>query len=929
MSVAVVGRSAELAAIDAFLAAAENGAAALVFEGDPGIGKTTLWQAAVERAAESGARVLSSRPGPSEARLTFVGLGDLLAGLEPDLFERLPSPQRRALDVALLRTDPEGPSPERRVVATAFLSVLRELAVAAPVVVAVDDLQWLDTPTWHVVEFAARRLRAERVGVLAAARPQGAARIRAFHDDSLRRIRLEGLSLSALHRILKIQLGRSFARPILVRIERAASGNPYFALELGHAILESGDDLAGSKPLPLPDDLVQLLERRLRRLPAASRSALLAASALSQPTLGLLDGDGIVLAEEAGVVRVDERGRVAFAHPLLASVVYGSAPIGRRRRVHAALAKLVEDPEERARHLALAAESPDEQVAETLVAAARAARARGAPNSAIELLELASTLTPGELDGTRQARLFELAQCLAAAGDRQRAADVLRDLVTQAPTGPLRARARVILAFLLEWEGTEDAVGLCEQALLDAGGDLDLSAEIHAVTSRICDFDTKRKVAHARAALALIERRETSPRLHAYVLLAVAEAEFQAGHGIPHELFERAAALESAAVSSPEEPLLGALHGHSGLPLSTRLLALCLFDSDDLDEARRFFEYERRIVDEEGDEVQAARTLWRLAYVELRAGRWLLAEAHLRELASVVERTGQEGIGCKALTIAARLEALLGRVATARSTGERALALALEGGDEWLVAESVSALGFVELTAGNLQEARAQLARADEAGKRIGFGEPGLLRYHADHIETLLALGELEHADAVLESFEQQAATSGGAWARAAAGRSRGLVLAARGLLDDAVATLEQAVADHASLPIPFELARTLLVKGQVHRRRNERRLGREALLESIAIFEQLGSPLWGEKARAELRRLGVRKGASHELTPSEEHVASLAASGLTNREIAERLFVSPKTVEANLARAYRKLGIRSRAELGAHMAAREHLTKT
>jgi DNA-binding CsgD family transcriptional regulator len=928
MAVEVVGRGAELAAIDAFVAAAETGPAALAFEGEPGIGKTTLWEAGRAAARERGARVLASRPGPSETRLTFAGLADLLADVTPELLEQLPVPQRRALDAALLRGEGDGPPPEPRVVATAFLSALRELAACEPVVVAVDDLQWLDAATWHALEFAARRLTSEPVGLLAASRPEGAARARALGGESLRRVLLGGLSLSALHRILAAQLGRSFARPLLVRIERTSSGNPYFALELARAILEQGTEVAGAAPLPLPDDLVQLLRRRVRRLPPSCRDALLAASLLSQPTLALLDVDAIAIAEEAGLVGVDERGRVRFAHPLLAAAVHASAPRAKRRRVHAELALVVGDAEERARHLALAAEAPDERVASALVAAARSARARGAPDSAIELLELAAALTPDELAGERRARRFELAWCVAAAGDPPRASGVLREVIAEAGPGPLRARARVVLALLREWEGAEQAVALCEEGLADAAGDPDLCAEIHAVISRIADFDATLKTAHARAALELLAGRDVAPRLHAYALLALAEAELQSGHGVRRDLLDRAAALEAEG-GADGEPGLGEVHAHSGLPLSTRLLAICLLYADELDEARRLFELELRVASDHGDEAQVARTVWRLAYVELKAGRPALAEAYLAELTAIVARTGQEGVGSRGLWTRAQLAALGGDFDSARSAGERALELALAGGAEWLVAESVAALGFVELSAGRLEAARGYLDRADELNRRMRCGDPGILRHHANHVETLVALGERERAEAALEVFERQAETSGGAWGLATATRCRGLVLLARADLDGALASLERALAEHARLPVPFELARTLLVKGRLHRRRNERRLAREALLESAAILEQLGATAWEERARSELQRLGLRKAPSGELSRTEEHVAALAGSGLTNREIAERLFVSRKTVEANLARAYRKLGIRSRAELGALMAERGRAGKT
>jgi len=316
----VVGRDAEL----------------VVVEGEPGIGKTTVWQAAVRRAEERETRVLASRPGASEARLTFVGLTDLLSGVGDEVLDELPAPQRRALDVALLRADPEDVSSDQRVVATAFMSVLRTLSSSVPVVVAIDDLQWLDTPSWAVLEFALRRLETEPVGVVSAVRLErgGSAQRslgRLAPQNRVRRVRLGPLNLAALHEILRAELGCTFPRPTLVRIERASSGNPFFALELARAILERGEPVVGSAALPVPENLVELLERRLRRLSAASRQALLVASALTQQTLELVDRDAVALAEDAGVVRVDERGRIAFTHPLLAShSSSSSSPAGSR-----------------------------------------------------------------------------------------------------------------------------------------------------------------------------------------------------------------------------------------------------------------------------------------------------------------------------------------------------------------------------------------------------------------------------------------------------------------------------------------------------------------------------------------------------------------------------------------------------------------------
>ena len=929
---AVVGRDAELAVVEEFLTLASEASATLVVEGEPGIGKTTLWQEAVRRADERGMRVLSSRPGPSETRLTFVALGDFLAAVDSGILSELPPPQLRALDVALLRSDPEGSAPEQRAVATAFLSVLRLLSLASPVVVAVDDLQWLDTSSRRVLEFAMRRLSSEPVGFLGTVRLDGSAG-QAVAVEWVRRARLSPLTLAALHEILKDELGRTFPRPTLVRIERTSSGNPLFALELARALVEQDEPVRGSGPLPVPGDLTELIAGRLRRLSATTRDALLVASALPQPTLDVLDRDAIARAEAAGVVRVDQQRRVFFTHPLLAMSVYGSATESRRREVHRELADRVVDPEERARHLALAAEVPDEAVAHALAEAAQAARDRGAADAAIELLELACDLTPPDREDALYPRRLELGRYLAEAGDPERAGSMLRDVAENALLGPLRARALLLLAFGSETsDAGEVATDLCEQALGHAGDDVDLRTEILAAASRMYDFDVERKVTYAQAAMELAERGGASAQLQAYALLAFAEAEFFAGRGISYEAFDRAAELESdAALDGGLRPARAThrVHHYSDIRPSARLLGILQIYADELDAARREFEVEREVALEHGDEVQLGRTLIRLAIIELRAGDWNLADRHLQEASSVLERTKQEALRRWMLATAASLDTLRGRVDEARDAGERALALATYAGAHWQIGECHAALGLLDLSLDHLTAAAANFDRASEINDHIGPKEPRLLRFQADHIETLVALGELDRAATALERLEQQGQATASAWALATGARCRGLVCSALGDLDGAARSLEQALVEHERLPIPFERGRTLLAAGQVHRRRNERRLARDALTRSIATFEELGSPLWAEKAHAEIRRLGLRRSAPDELTATEETVASLAASGLRNREIAERMFVSPKTVEANLSRVYRKLGIHSRAELGARMAERERLTKT
>lgn len=931
----VVGREIELTAIGRFLEGLGGGSATLLIEGTAGIGKTTVLRSATRRAEDRGARVLESRPGPLETRLSYAGLVDLLDGVEDEAFARLPLPQRRALDAALLRDEAEGVSADQRSIATAFLSVVRALALSAPVVIAVDDLQWLDAPSRRVLEFTMRRLEAERVGLIAAARIDGdAARptsMRQAHlTDRLRHIRLGPLSVAALHDIIRAELGHTFTRPTLVRIERTSAGNPFFALELARAILDSGDSPSGSAGLAVPADLRELLARRLRKMPQATQRALLIAAALSQPTTELLDAKAIARARSAGIIHVDERGKVMFTHPLLASAVYGAADVERRREVHRELAARATNPEERARHLALATDGPREDVASALAVAARSARARGAPDAAIELISLACDLTPRDDRGALLTRRLELGRNLSTAGDPQRAKTVLQELVRDAPPGPLRARAIVLLSFVVDWtEGYKASTSLCEGALIDAGADDDLRAEIHATASRMADHDPERKAYHARAALDLVQRGTSQAWLRASALLAFAEAEFHAGRGIAYDVFTQAGALETATIDPGEaDSLTRSVHRYPDVKPSSRLLAILRLCADEFDAARPEFERDRRAALEHGDEAHVARTLGRLATLELRAGNWDTAASHLRELVSIVQRAELGLARHRSLLITAELEGLRGRLDTASAAAEEALAIARAAGWGGETVESHAVLGLIALSSGDLAAARRHLDAADDEYRHAAQRDPGLLavRHQTNHVEALIAAGDLAAAEAALDRFERLARPLDRPSALAGVARCRALLLAARGDLDAAQVQADAALAQHARVAMPFERARTLLVKGQIHRRRKEKGLARDSIAAAVGIFESLGSPGWAHRARAELGRIGLVRRARDTLTSTEEQVASLAATGLTNRAIAERAFLSPKTVEANLARIYQKLGIHSRAELGRAIAQRERV---
>jgi predicted ATPase len=450
----LLGRDAELAAVDLFLEESALAPGALVFEGEPGIGKTTLWHEAVRRAERLELRVLWCRPVEAEASLSFSALADLLEAAPDDAFESLSAPQRRALDVALLRSDPEGTSPDSRAVAAAFRSVLAWTASESPTLVAIDDVQWLDPASANTFGFALRR---EPIMVIATRRSGVTIEpVLAGALSEARQILVGPLSLGATHELLKQRLGRSLPRPLLVRVHDAARGNPFYALEVAREVLEAG--VSAGDPLPVPGDLRRLLTRRMKRLSPAAQQLLLGAATAGQPTRSLLarvlDEDPSPALEEAELAGMLElqKGQLRFAHPLYAAAVYAAAPRERRRRLHKRLAEAVEDEEERARHRALATDSPSEEVAAVLEQAAVHARARGAWAAAAAFFADASRLTPAADQKTAHRRALAGAEILFDSADTAGSRSIVERLVREMPSGPDRARALLLLAVVHYYE---------------------------------------------------------------------------------------------------------------------------------------------------------------------------------------------------------------------------------------------------------------------------------------------------------------------------------------------------------------------------------------------------------------------------------------------------------------------------------------------
>jgi predicted ATPase len=357
---AVIGRESELAAVDRMLDCAREELSILLFQGEAGIGKTTLWEAARTAAVERGFEVLSARPAPPESGLALGGFGDLFSGAPSGVLKALPDPQRRALEVALIQAAPAGVPPDQRAISVATVSLIRALADAAgPLLLAIDDVQWLDEGSAAILAFAIRRLVENPVGIVLSLRgtsetPGPLGVHTAAAPERFACVTVGPLPLAALHKLFVAQLGQSFSRPVLVRIEQTSAGNPFFALEIARELMTNGIPTSG-EPLPVPENQRDLALLRLRRLPRATREAMLVVAALARPSTADVDVEALAPAESAGIVRVGPGGRVSFVHPLFGSALYSSVPAVQRRRLHRGLAGRVDTLEERARHEALAA----------------------------------------------------------------------------------------------------------------------------------------------------------------------------------------------------------------------------------------------------------------------------------------------------------------------------------------------------------------------------------------------------------------------------------------------------------------------------------------------------------------------------------------------------------------------------------------------
>jgi DNA-binding CsgD family transcriptional regulator len=898
----VTGREAELAVLAAFLREDRGRPAALVLEGEAGIGKTTIVRAALERVQPSGLRVLAIRLSAGEAELPFAALADLIEGAGGEGLAALAPPQREAMEVALGRA---GGTLNEHVLARGLLDLLRGWSAAGPLLLAIDDVQWLDRPTASALAFALRRVGPVGLRVLVAVRsangapmPELPLGLAAWED--VRQVAVGPLSVTVLGGLLRDVLGLQLSRPRVELVHATSGGNPFFALELAR---QGGGDLKERATL------VGVLAQRLRALEPGVQATVFAAAAALRPTPSLLLAAGANRAElraaiESGVLEVAGE-RVAFTHPLFGSVAYELLLPDERRQVHGRLAAVSEDLVERGHHVSRATIGPDARAAGTVGAAADEAARRGDHAGAAGLYRRAAELGPAD-DGADAWELRASSE-LSLAGDVETAASLARGLLDRLPAGVLRAKARRLAVVNLGGSGMsyEEGVAELQAALEDARGDLGAEAEVHVELSELaCGMcRLEQAVLHARAAAELADR-VSDDRTAVAALSILGFAESMLGAGVP-EAARHAVARWDGGFGAGNSPRMD--------------LACCCMHATRFDEAAELFEEELGAAQELGIEPSEVVARGHLSEVQLRAGRWADALANARLALEHARQAADPQVVAAASCITAMAEAVLGYHADARSLAASGLAAAEEMSDFWWTIGGRAVLGLVALTDDEPAEAVEALEPAWELMTERRLGDLSI--FPVGHVlgEALLAVGRVEEAVAIAETL-RACPVGEKPWCRAMASRILALSAAGRGDYVEARREIEAAVQAHADLPEPFEYARTLHLAGRVERTARSWGAARAAFADALERFDQLGAARWAEKVSADLARLPGRRPANDDLTAREREVGELVAAGLSNKEVAARLFVSVRTVEATLSRLYGKLGVRSRTELAARL---------
>ncbi|MFN0156197.1 MAG: AAA family ATPase [Gaiella sp.] len=885
---------------------------AIVLEGPPGIGKTTLLLACLEQAAAAGIPVLRSAPSPPEQGLAFAGLSDLLAGHVPAL-DALPAPQLRALRVALQLENPGTKPVDASAIAFATLGALVALTSESPLLVAIDDSQWLDRGSADALSFALRRIDMHRVRTLLVRRVDPDSTVAPSLELALTGLAatvltLGPLSIGAVQHVIRARLGTALSRPQLHRVHATSAGNPLFAIELARVLPDIPPPIPAEPP-PLPSALRDLIERRLLELPRDTEQALQVAALLPEPSLRLVEQALGHVAEldpavRAGIVEL-HGDTIRWAHPLLASGLADRLDGEARRLLHKKLAAIAGSSEERAFHLLAATSEPDAAAAASVEEAAAAARSRGASATAADLFSGSLSLTAPDDTGSLHRRQLATSEAARDSGDWRRAERHARAAVALAPAGPDRAEALITLATTSPSLQLEAA----EEALAHTENDPRLAARAHLLVGDVLFHrDAARAIeANRRALEAALLTDDDGLQAAARSAVAYLEEACLAGDPLVHLPAAVEVERGGIAVLSDFSPEM--------------TIATVHMWRDEHEQASDGFARVAAAAAARGDIYGVTLADHHLAMVDWRAGRWNQALAMAERAVSSWEASGDPAGTSTVLYGRAFILAHLGKeessladVAAAREAGAPGSLMGARL--DWVE-------GHVALVRGDHTAAATLLGRAATVFDQLGLAHPGLRLYLSDAIEAFVLAERPDDAQAIALPLVELGERHHLARASVIGLRGQALVLGAGGEIDEAIRQVERAVGMLEAFPVPFEHARTWLALGALERRARRRRAARTSLERALVLFEQLGAEAWTGLTRSELARIGGRAPSNGGLTPTEQRVAALVAEGKSNKEVAAVMVVSVHTVEAALTSIYRKLNVRSRTELGRKLSAR------
>jgi DNA-binding CsgD family transcriptional regulator len=906
----IIGRDAALARLRAVVDPVPPASQVLLVIGEAGMGKTVLLADAAERARSAGIRVLSVTGRESESTLAFAGLHQLLRPVLSSA-AALPGRQAQALLGAFGLTADAG-APDPLLTRVAVLTLLSDLSERSPVLVIADDAHWIDRGSLEALAFVGSRLDAERVVLLVGARGQAPP---PGFDRGFPELRLEPLSAAAAALLLDGQPRPPRGRARVQVLDQAA-GNPLALIELATVI---ADDPAASRrwaaePLPLTDRLSAVITARFAALPEQARAALLLAAVADGPDLRVAAGHGagpdaraLTPAEQLGLVRVDRTG-LQFSHPLVRSAIYHSAPFARRAAAHRQLAEALHDqPDRRAWHLAAAALQPDERVASLLEATAAEAQHRGGAAAAALALERAAELSPDPAEQAR--RLVAAASAAVPTGQGEWVQDLAGRALAVTVDPELRLAARHDAAWALAWSGRRTAA---------------LSALISVAEEAARDRPALAWDALGSAATVAFQSGAPASRQAVDRALALVEGQGARPAGQVPSADVNVLRLWIRASANPiggRSQLLRDLRNILGSPIAEPSLwriasAAWLLDESDL--AITLLEDAMQRLRAPGVRGTSGGSLTVLGWAYIDTGRWDEALDVAAEAAGIGEANNMEIVAASADVITATVLALRADSDAARRHAARALATVDPAECGLVAARARRALGVAALADGSYLQAFSQLSGL--------FSEDGVpLHNYASYLGVADLAAAAVRADRRMEGSDVIYRALGRLDGTASA-RLEQLIARARGILadpSDAESHFDKALADPAGDQWPFERAQLRLDHAEWLRRRRRINDAKAVLTEALGTFRRLGAQSWAQRAQAELRACGVpvarppgEPDALGQLTPQQRQIIRLASAGLTDREIADRLFLSPRTVSSHLYRSYPKLGVTSRHQL-------------